>query len=193
MDSVAVVPEGTPADDYRRRELSPPGTNKDPSPPKKTNIRKRTKTGCLSKFPKFLISFYNATRLPRNRSGADPAQRAGSAASNAMKESPYVRTVSSPSDSAKATTRVWSSKTPWVRFLEGPSDRFLTITRTRPKPSSMPNCLRRTPKHPHRPRGLSHSSRRSPLALTLEALSTTNTLEHTLVHSRGSVPRTRLV
>ncbi|KAK2613737.1 hypothetical protein N8I77_000628 [Diaporthe amygdali] len=48
MDSVAVVPEGTPADDFRPREMSPAMENNDPSPPKKANIRKRTKTGCLT-------------------------------------------------------------------------------------------------------------------------------------------------
>ncbi|KAI3402129.1 hypothetical protein diail_58 [Diaporthe ilicicola] len=48
MDSVAVVPEGTSADDFRPRELSPTIANNDPSAPKKANIRKRTKTGCLT-------------------------------------------------------------------------------------------------------------------------------------------------
>ena len=161
MDSVAVVPEGPPADDFRPRELSPSVTNKDPSPPKKTNIRKRTKTGCLSKF---LLSLYTMTELPENHSRADPDQHAGNAASNAMKENPSVRIVSSRSDSAKAITHVLFSKTPWVLFLEDRSGPFLIITRTRPRLSSMPSCLQHTPKRPLHHRGPFHSLHRNLLA-----------------------------
>lgn len=160
MDAVALVPEGTPADDFRPRELSPTATNKDPSPPKKTNIRKRTKTGCLSKFLFFISVSINYHKV----TDADLGQRAGNAASNAMKESPSVRIVSSRSVSAKATTRVLFSKTLWVRSLEGPSDQYLTIIRIRPRLSSMPSYLRHTPKHPHRHKGLSHSLHQSLLA-----------------------------
>lgn len=47
MDAVAMAPEGSPMDDFKAREQSPM-INKDNSPSKKSNIRKRTKTGCMS-------------------------------------------------------------------------------------------------------------------------------------------------
>ncbi|ROV91661.1 hypothetical protein VMCG_09226 [Cytospora schulzeri] len=48
MDSVAITPEGPAVDDFNHRELSPTLSNNDSLPPKKTNTRKRTKTGCMT-------------------------------------------------------------------------------------------------------------------------------------------------
>lgn len=50
MDSIAVVSEGTTVDEFKHHDMSPAMANSDPSPPKKTNIRKRTKTGCMSMY-----------------------------------------------------------------------------------------------------------------------------------------------
>ncbi|CAN8102184.1 unnamed protein product [Discula destructiva] len=47
MATVAMAPEGLAMDDFTAREQSPM-INEDPSPSKKPNIRKRTKTGCLT-------------------------------------------------------------------------------------------------------------------------------------------------
>lgn len=46
MDAVAMAPEGSAMDDFKREPS--PMNDKDSYPIKKQNIRKRTKTGCLS-------------------------------------------------------------------------------------------------------------------------------------------------
>lgn len=50
MESVAMAPEGPAMGDFKHRDMSPTLANNDASLPKKTNIRKRTKTGCMSMF-----------------------------------------------------------------------------------------------------------------------------------------------
>lgn len=60
MDSVMMPQEGPPLDDYKA-DPSPVSVDKDEPPQKKPNIRKRTKTGCLSiasppPFPKTTFS-----------------------------------------------------------------------------------------------------------------------------------------
>lgn len=91
-----------------------------------------TLTYCLRRLDHFYLSMQLTL--------TDPHQHVESAASNAMRENQYATTVSSRKGNARATISEWSSRVQWERSPEDLLDLYhITITQTRPKPSSTRN------------------------------------------------------
>lgn len=173
MDSVTIATEGPTVDEFKHRELSPALANNDPSPPKKTNIRKRTKTGCMSMFQPPVLAAV-ADTLSANRYiyiymlvVTDFDQPVGDDASSAMRGNQSVRIAPNQNDNVRATTRESSSRIPWVLSLEAPLGQYRITIRTRPKPSSTRRCLRLRPRRLCH-KGLFQSLHQSPQVWTLQ-------------------------
>lgn len=160
MNPVAMHQEGPPLDEYKAEPSSPVTVDKDEPPPKKPNIRKRTKTGCLS---------MQSLPCPSDSSSSQWTvllrllyhQLAANVASNVMRENRSVTTASSRRDNAKATTHALSSRTHWVRSQEAPLGLYLTIIQTQPKLLSTHSFLRHIPKLRPPLKARCQSSRRS--------------------------------